>query len=63
MNPTATTLADAQAMRHADADWLSLALMAARNQTLAWLSLFEDEAEAAAFQSALQLAGHVAWRH
>ena len=76
MNPTATTLADAQAMRHADADWLSLALMAARNQTLAWLSLFEAGAEAeaqaaaasgqppqqSAFQSALQLAGHVAWR-
>ncbi len=68
MNPTATTLADAQAMRHADADWLSLALMAARNQTLAWLALFEAAAATRepmpreAYQNALQLTGHLAWR-
>ena len=68
MNPTATTLADAEAMRHADADWLSLALMASRNQTLAWLSLFEAHAAARepgqhnAFERALGIAGHVAWR-
>ena len=39
MNDTAATLADAQRMRHADREWLSLALMQARNQTLAWLAL------------------------
>ena len=67
MNPTAATLADAHAMRHADADWLSLALMAARNQTLAWLACFEAAAareptQRDAFAAALQLAGHLAWR-
>lgn len=34
-------LTDAQAMRHADRDLLSLALMHARNRTLAWLTLLE----------------------
>lgn len=36
-----TALADAQAMRHADKDLLSLALMQSRNRTLAWLSLLD----------------------
>jgi formylglycine-generating enzyme required for sulfatase activity len=68
MNDAATTLADAQAMRHADGEWLSLALMRSRNQTLAWLALFERHADApepspaAFFEPALWLAGHAAWR-
>ena len=68
MNDAATQLADAQAMRHADPEWLSLALMQSRNQTLAWLALFERHADApsphpaAFFEPALWLAGHAAWR-
>ena len=34
-------LTDAQAMRNADRDLLSLALMHGRNRTLAWLTLME----------------------
>jgi formylglycine-generating enzyme required for sulfatase activity len=68
MNDTAAPLADAERMRHADADWLSLALMQSRNRTLAWLALFERHVDAPAphptafFEPALWLAGHVAWR-
>jgi len=68
MNDSATQLADGDAMRHADREWLSLALMQSRNQTLAWLALFERHADApapqpaAAFEPALWLAGHAAWR-
>ncbi len=68
MNDTATTLGDAQRMRHADRDWLSLALMQSRNQTLAWLALFERHCDARApqpaafFEPALWLAGHAGWR-
>jgi formylglycine-generating enzyme required for sulfatase activity len=68
MNDTADTLADADRMRHADREWLSLALMQSRNQTLAWLALFERHADApepqpaASFEPALWLAGHAAWR-
>lgn len=68
MNVTAATLADAQTMRHADREWLSLALMQARNQTLAWLALFERHAQAPAPQPATQfepplwLAGHAGWQ-
>ena len=68
MNPTAEMLADAERMRHADADWLSLALIQSRNQTLAWLALFEAHPRApqpqpaAHFESALWIAGHLAWR-
>ena len=60
-------LHDAQAMRHADADQLSLALIAARNQTLRWLSLFESAGDVAAptphahFEPARWLAGHAGW--
>ncbi len=68
MSDTAATLADAERMRHADREWLSLALMQSRNQTLAWLALFEGHPAAAApqpaafFEPALWLAGHAGWR-
>ena len=68
MNDTAARLADAERMRHADREWLSLALMQSRNQTLAWLALFERHASAAEpspaafFAPALWLAGHAGWR-
>ena len=68
MNDTAATLADAERMRHADAEWLSLALMQSRNRSLAWLALFERHANAPApqpaafFEPALWLAGHAGWR-
>lgn len=67
MHDTAATLADPERMRHADADWLSLALMQSRNQTLAWLALFELNTAAAPqpahpFEPPLWLAGHAAWR-
>jgi len=55
MTPT-TQLNDAQAMRNADRELLSLALMQSRNRTLAWLALLEGLTEAHA------LAGHVGWR-
>ena len=47
MNDSAAALADAQRMRLADREWLSLALIQSRNQTLAWLALFEQHARAA----------------
>jgi iron(II)-dependent oxidoreductase len=68
MNDTAATLADAQRMRQADREWLSLALMQSRNQTLAWLALFERHTDAPApqpvefFEPAAWLAGHAGWR-
>lgn len=68
MNDSAAALSDAQRMRHAGADLLSLALMQTRNRTLAWLALFERHADASApqpaafFEPALWLAGHAAWR-
>jgi gamma-glutamyl hercynylcysteine S-oxide synthase len=68
MPDSAETLADAERMRHADREWLSLALIQARNQTLAWLALFEGHAGAPAprpapsFEPALWIAGHAAWR-
>jgi iron(II)-dependent oxidoreductase len=62
MTDAATVLADAESMRHADREWLSLALMQSRNLTLAWLALFERPAQAAKpFEPALWLAGHVGW--
>ena len=54
MTPDAA-LHDAQAMRHADRELLSLALMHARNRTLAWLGVLEDDPQAC------WLAGHGAW--
>ena len=68
MNDSAAALADAQRMRLADREWLSLALIQSRNQTLAWLALFEQHARAAEalpaanFEPALWLAGHAGWR-
>jgi len=67
MNDVASLLADAARMRHADRDLLSLALMQSRNQTLAWLALFESAADAPGpqppehFEPALWLAGHAGW--
>ena len=67
MNDSVATLADAERMRHADREWLSLALMQSRNQTLAWMGLFEHHAAApepqpaTAFEPALWLAGRAAW--
>ncbi len=57
-------LDDAQAVRRAGADLLSLALIDARNHTLAWLALFEaqgalERAEGGA--APLWLAGHGGW--
>lgn len=67
MNDIASLLADAARMRRADRDLLSLALMQSRNQTLAWLALFESAADAPGpqppghFEPALWLAGHAGW--
>jgi gamma-glutamyl hercynylcysteine S-oxide synthase len=55
MQPAQNALEDADAMRRADRELLSLALMHARNRTLAWLSLLDR------LPSACRLAGHVAW--
>ena len=55
MQPAANPLEDAVAMRRADRELLSLALMHARNRTLAWLSLL-DRVPAACWQ-----AGRSAW--
>jgi formylglycine-generating enzyme required for sulfatase activity len=48
-------LANAQAMRHADGELLSLALMHSRNRTLAWLAALERLPEAR------WIAGHAGW--
>jgi formylglycine-generating enzyme required for sulfatase activity len=55
MKDAQAALDDAQAMRHADRELLSLALMQSRNRTLAWLGALEAHAGAA------QLAGHAGW--
>ncbi|MEO7245008.1 MAG: hypothetical protein ABIX12_07655, partial [Rubrivivax sp.] len=57
---------DPVAARQAGADWLSLALIDARNHTLRWLAALEAAppgplVPAAGFPSALWLAGHAAW--
>ena len=59
----APSLDDAQALRQASADWLSLALMDARNCTLRRLAMFEDAQALAPRESVspLWLAGHGAW--
>jgi gamma-glutamyl hercynylcysteine S-oxide synthase len=54
MKPDAA-LHDAQAMRHADRELLSLALMQSRNRTLAWLARLET------LDAARRLAGHIGW--
>ena len=48
-------LGDAHAMRHADRELLSLALMQSRNGSLAWLALLEQVPEAHS------MAGHIGW--
>ena len=48
-------LADAQAMRNADRELLSLALMHTRNRTLAWLTVLER------LPAACRIAGRAAW--
>jgi gamma-glutamyl hercynylcysteine S-oxide synthase len=55
MKPGQNALEDAAAMRCADRELLSLALMHTRNRTLAWLSLLDR------VPAACRLAGHVAW--
>jgi ergothioneine biosynthesis protein EgtB len=57
---------DPVAARSAGADWLSLALIDARNRTLRWLAAFEDSTigprvGADGVPPALWLAGHAAW--
>ena len=57
---------DPVAARRAGADWLSLALIDARNHLLRWLAALENSAHgalapAAGLPSALWLAGHAAW--
>lgn len=57
---------DPVAARTAGADWLSLALIDARNHTLRWLAAFEAAAAGpcqgvAGLPPALWLAGHAAW--
>lgn len=54
MNDTPFTLQDANAMRHASGELLSLALMQSRNATLAWLSVLGDP-------QAERWAGQAAW--
>jgi len=59
-------LEEAEAARHAQADWLSLALIDARNRTLAWLAAFEASPQgllqpAGGLPGALWLAGHAGW--
>jgi formylglycine-generating enzyme required for sulfatase activity len=55
MKDVQAALNDAQAMRHADRELLSLALMQSRNRTLAWLGALER------FDAARWTAGHAAW--
>jgi len=66
MNSTTAVLADAERMRCADREWLSLALMQSRNLTLAWIALFERDDGApttapAGLEPAWWLAGRAAW--
>jgi gamma-glutamyl hercynylcysteine S-oxide synthase len=60
---TAAGIEDAQVMRRAGRELLSLALMDARNVTLQWLSLFEQmkSLRPAEGRSPLWLVGHAAW--
>ena len=55
MKDVQAALNDAQAMRHADRELLSLALMQSRNRTLAWLGALER------FDAARWTAGRAAW--
>jgi gamma-glutamyl hercynylcysteine S-oxide synthase len=55
MQQAVSTLDDAQALRQADRELLSLALMQSRNRTLAWLAALER------FDAARHLAGGAGW--
>jgi iron(II)-dependent oxidoreductase len=65
MSLRTAALDDPQAIRRADRDLLSLALIDARNLTLRWLEVFEsalDGADSASGgRSPLWLAGHAGW--
>jgi formylglycine-generating enzyme required for sulfatase activity len=64
MTLRAPALDDPVAIRRADRELLSLALIDARNLTLRWLQVFEArgaEANAEGGRSALWLAGHAGW--
>ncbi len=62
MKESAVDLTDARTMRKANRDGLSLAVMQARNRTLAWLALFEGHPQPASpFEPALWLAGRAGW--
>jgi len=68
MNIAAADVDHPQQARRGDADWLSLALMDARNHTLRWLAAFESVPAsalrplgAAGLEPPAWLAGHAAW--
>jgi len=64
MLETAATIHDAQRMRQAGRELLSLALIDARNRTLRWLTAFaafDASALSAEFDPPAWLIGHVAW--
>ena len=61
MTLRAPALDDPVAIRRADPELLSLALMDARNLTLRWLEVFEVRGAEAGPQGALWLAGHAGW--
>lgn len=60
----AAALDDPRAIRQADHELLSLALIDSRNRTLAWLQAFEQrqlDTNGDGGASALWLAGHAGW--
>ena len=65
MHETAAAIHDAQRMREAGPDLLSLALIDARNHTLRWLAAFEPHLRALPVvvdvNPPLWLVGHAAW--
>ncbi|HPO20114.1 MAG TPA: DinB family protein, partial [Rubrivivax sp.] len=65
MQQAAAAIHDAQRMRHAGPELLSLALIDARNHTLRWLAAFEPKLHAlpalADVDPPLWLVGHAAW--
>ncbi len=64
MSEAASTILNADRMRHAGRELLSLALIDARNRTLRWLSAFagfDASAVREEFDPPLWLVGHVAW--
>ena len=65
MHATAAAIHDAQHMRQAGAELLSLALIDARNHTLRWLAAFEPQLQALPkvpdVDPPLWLVGHAGW--